>query len=241
MNNQVKMTTISGGNKWWTTNLEEVGDESQGAPRGGDVSSLYHQNHLATINNDFVNAAAATSVNETVTVINAAATVNNAAATVVNHAAAAVINAAATVFNAAATVVNAAATVNNDAATVDNTAAAVVNDAATIVNAAAPDMDAAATVVAAADTVDNDAAAIVIYHAAVVIIVAGMVGGAVPPPCTKYSIDNKVFLQVQQCFWATVGNHEKKNPVKLDLKGAQVWDFRSLRFPLFSRHENRSG
>ncbi len=73
------------------------------------MSSLYHQHHLATVDNHAADA-----------VINVAATVNNVAATVVNG---------------VATVVNDVATVNAAAATVvEAAAAAVVNDAATVVN-----------------------------------------------------------------------------------------------------------
>jgi hypothetical protein len=127
------------------------------------VSSLHHQHHLATVNND---AAAA--------VIIAAATVNKVAATV-NNAAATVDKAASGVVNTAAGAVNAAA-------------AAVVTATATVVIAAFGVVSAAAAVVNAAATVVNDAA-IVIYHAAAatVINVAGMVGAPDPPlPCTKY-------------------------------------------------------
>ncbi len=173
----------------WTTNLEEVGDESKGAPGGGDVSSLYHQHHLATVNN---HAAAA--------VINAAATVNNVAATVVNG--------VATVVNDVATVVNAAT------GAVFNAAAAVVNDAATVI---------------------NDATDIVIYHAAAataVINVVGMVGAADPPPCTKYSIDNKPFCTCNKTARATVGNHEKK-PVNLFLKKPKCEIFNRFDFRYF--------
>ncbi len=61
------------------------------------MSSLHHQHHLATVNNDFVNAAATVN-NDVAGVVNAAATVNNDAATV--NAAAAIV-----IYNAAATAV----------------------------------------------------------------------------------------------------------------------------------------